>query len=93
MDASTTLATLTVLGYGWGGAYPLVTPARTIPVQFACGTSDGFFGYAEQSEAYLASQGHDTRLEAVSGVGHSFSGILGGVPAEDLRDWMVARPL
>jgi len=41
MDASESFATLTVLGYGWGGAYPLVTPSRPIPAQFACGDRAG----------------------------------------------------
>lgn len=88
------LATLAVLGYGWGGSYlPPAAPSRTIPVQFGCGNGDGFYAYAQQSEAYLAGQGHDTRLVTAAGVGHSFSGVMGALTPDDLFAWMQARPL
>lgn len=88
------LATLAVLGYGWGGSYlPPAAPSRSIPVQFGCGNSDSFYSYAQQSETYLAGQGHDTRLVTAAGVGHSFSGIMGVLAPSDLFGWMQARPL
>jgi len=93
MSHADRFASLTVVSYGWGGFYPLVTPSRVIPIQFACGTSDSFYRYAEDAEAYLAGQGHDTRLLSISGVGHSFSGVMGGASPEDLSAWMLARPL
>ncbi len=93
MSRSDRLSTLSILSYGWGAAWPLVTPARPIPVQFACGTSDSFYPYAEDSEAFLASQGLDTRLIPAPGVGHSFSGLMATARPEDLAGWMLAaRP-
>lgn len=87
-------ATLAVLGYGWGSSFlPPAPPSRPIPVQFGCGNGDGFYAYAQQSEAYLAGQGHESRLVTAAGVGHSFSGIMGVLAPEDLFGWMQARPL
>lgn len=88
------LATLAVLGYGWGASYlPPSNPVRTIPVQFGCGSADGFYGFAVDAEAFLAGQGHDTRLVTAPGVGHSFTGVMGTLSAQDMVDWMQARPL
>ena len=87
-------ATLSVMGYGWGGSYlPPGSPAREIPVQFGCGSSDGFYGGAQAAEAFLAGQGHDTRLVTAAGVGHSFTGVMGALTPADLFGWMQARPL
>lgn len=93
MSRASTVASLTVVGYGWGSFYPLVTPPRLLPVQFACGSSDSFHSYAQDSESYLSGQGHDTRMLSVSGAGHSFSGVMGGASPDDLAAWMLARPL
>lgn len=88
------LATLAVLGYGWGGFYlPPGPPSRTIPVQFGCGSSDSFYGGAQSSETYLSGQGHDTRLVTAAGVGHSFTGVMGALTPTDMFAWMQARPL
>ena len=94
MAAADRLATLAVLGYGWGGNYlPPGAPPRLIPVQFGCGTGDSFFTNAEGSESFLAAQGHDTRLVPAQGVGHSLAGIMDALPPPDLFAWMKARPL
>lgn len=89
--AADRLSTATILGYGWGSAY-IVSPSRALPVQMATGSSDSFVGYADQTASFLQSQGHDTRYERVSGVGHSFSGLTAVVPPESLVDWMLDRP-
>ena len=81
-------ASLTVAGYGWGGFYPLVTPARKIPVQFLCGNADSFYSKAQQAESYLKSQGHPTRLLTASGVGHKFSGLTQSHSPASLYQWM-----
>ncbi len=87
-------ATLAVLGYGWGASYlPPSPPARTIPVQFGCGSSDGFYGGAQASESFLAGAGHDTRLVTANGVGHMFTGVMGALTPADMFGWMQARPL
>jgi poly(3-hydroxybutyrate) depolymerase len=89
-----TWATLTILGYGWGGSYlPPGPPSRQIPVQFGCGSADGFYGNAQAAESYLAAQGHDTRLVTANGVGHMFTGIMGTLSPADMFAWMQARPL
>lgn len=88
------LATLAVLGYGWGSSYlPPGAPARPIPVQFGCGSNDNFYGNAQAAESFLAGQGHDTRLVTANGVGHMFTGIMGALPPADMFAWMQARPL
>ena len=88
------LASLSVLGYGWGGdGYPLVTPARAIAVQFVVGTSDSFHALAQASSAFLQARGHETRFLAASGVGHRFSGLLQAHPMGDLLTWMLQHPL
>jgi len=94
MSRSQELASLTIIGYGWGGSgYPLVTPARTIPVQFVCGTADSFYSAAQSSEQYLKGQGHATAMRAASSAGHSFSQVMSKVPATTLVQWMKAHPL
>ncbi|MCA9719756.1 MAG: hypothetical protein KC468_34130 [Myxococcales bacterium] len=92
MSHASALASLAVLGYGWGPGY-VVTPPRKIPVQFACGASDGFHTYAVNSESFLASQGHETRMESIAGVGHSFLGIMSSLPPADVFAWMQSHPL
>ncbi len=59
-----------------------------LPIQFVCGSSDNFYGYATASESFLSQQGHATRLSAAQGVGHSFSGVLQKFPASELWGWM-----
>jgi poly(3-hydroxybutyrate) depolymerase len=88
MARSDRFASLTILGYGWGGNYPLVTPDRAIPVQFGCGSNDGFYSGAVSSESFLSGQGHPTRFVTANGVGHSFTGILSAMPASDMFAWM-----
>ena len=93
MARSETFASLSICGMGWGGSYPLVTPARLIPTQFVCGTADDFCPMAEDSEAFLAQSGHPTRIETVAGAGHRFSELMTGVPPADLFAWMQSHPL
>ena len=88
MHYAAKFASLTVAGYGWGAFYPLVTPARKIPVQLLCGSTDSFHAKAQQSEGYLKSMGHPTRLLTASGVGHKFSGLNQKHPPSSLFQWM-----
>lgn len=88
MHYSAELASLLVSGYGWGGSYPLVTPGRTIPVQFLCGSADSFYTYAQASESYLKNQGHPTRFLSASGAGHKFSSLITAYPPSGLYTWM-----
>ena len=83
-----TFASLVVMGYGWGGFYPMGTPPRRGPVMFVCGTNDSFHGYAQQSESYLASQGHPTRFDSISGAGHSFSSLMASTSPADVWGWI-----
>ncbi len=87
-------ATLSILGYGWGSSFlPPGQPSRAIPVQFGCGSADGFYGGAQASESFLAGAGHDTRLVTANGVGHTFSGLMETLTPQDMFAWMAARPL
>ncbi len=86
------VASLGIFGYGWGG-FEIVTPPREPPVAFVVGDRDSFASGAVASEAFLGSRGYDTRLDVVPGVGHSFSGLMGGVAPAELAAWMLARPL
>jgi len=81
-------ASLVVTGYGWGGFYPMGTPPRRAPVMFVCGTADSFHSYAQQSESYLASQGHTTRMDSVAGASHSFSAIMASTTPADVWAWI-----
>ena len=92
MSHADSLASLAVIGYGWGPGY-VVTPPRKIAVQFLCGTGDSFHSYATGSESYLASQGHPTRMESLNGVGHDLLGIMAAVPPSDVFAWMSGHPL
>lgn len=93
MANSTRLASLTVMGYGWGAQYPLVTPSRKIATQLACGDSDSFYGQAQQSATFLQNQGHAARLETATGVGHQFSGICRGVGVSNIAGWIEQQAL
>lgn len=87
------LASLTIAGYGWGGAgYPLVTPARPIATQFVVGTNDSFHALAQASSTFLQGKGHDARFLSASGVGHKLSGLLQAHPASTLFSWMQQHP-
>lgn len=86
-------ASLTVMGYGWGAQYALVTPARKIATQLACGDGDSFYGQAQQSATFLSAQGHASRLETAVGVAHRFSGICSGVGVSNLVGWMTQHAL
>jgi len=87
------LATITVTGYGWGGFYPLGAPPRLIPALFVCGTADSFYSYAQQSEAFLSSQGHPTRLDAIGGAGHQFSALMAATSPDQVWSWVGAHAL
>ncbi|MBW2736366.1 MAG: hypothetical protein JRH20_28600 [Deltaproteobacteria bacterium] len=93
MANSQTFASLTVMAFGWGAQYPLVTPTRKIATQLACGTSDSFYPQAQQSASYLSSQGHPSRLETAAGVSHRFSGICQAVGIDNLVSWMEQHTL
>ncbi len=88
LDAADELATLTISGYGWGGFYILGTPPRPIPTMFVVGTQDSFYSYAQQSETYLAGQGHPTRFDGINGVGHTFIGLMGATTPADVWGWI-----
>jgi len=90
--AEPAFATHTILGHGVGAGYVL-PPARTGPVQMACGTQDSFFTLAEGTQAFLRGEGHEVRWEPVSGVGHSMTGLTQAVGADSILGWMQARPL
>jgi poly(3-hydroxybutyrate) depolymerase len=81
-------ASLAVTGYGWGGFYPMGTPPRRGPVLFVCGTADSFHSYAQQSESYLASQGHTTRMDSIAGASHSFSSLMAATTPADVWAWI-----
>jgi predicted esterase len=93
MYRSDFFASLTICGFGWGSAYPLVTPARKLASQFVCGQQDSFYSMAQQSESFLKGAGHPTRLLAVPGVGHQFSGLMQADPPSTLFSWMKQYPL
>ena len=81
-------AALVVTGYGWGGFYPMGAPPRRGPVMFICGTADNFHSYAQQSESFLASEGHPTRMDSISGASHSFSTLMGATSPADVWAWI-----
>lgn len=84
-------ATATILGYGWG-AFDIQPIAQRRPVQMACGTADQFFNGAQQTQAFLASRGHDVRWTPVQNVGHTFIGLSAPVDPAAALAWMLARP-
>jgi len=86
-------ASLAVAGYGWGGSYPGGTPSRKIAVQLVVGSNDQFASYAQSSEAFLKSNGHPTRIQVASGVGHSFIGLMQAYPPGGVFAWMKQHPL
>jgi predicted esterase len=93
MYRSDFFASLSICGFGWGGSYPLVTPARKIATQLVCGQQDSFYSMAQQSESFLKSSGHPTQLVAVPGVGHQFSGLMQADPPSTLFGWTEQYPL
>ena len=88
LELADEVSTLTITGYGWGSFYPHGAPARLLPVMFVCGSSDNFYGYAQQSEAYLSGQGHPTRFDGVNGVGHQFTGLMASTTPDDVWGWI-----
>lgn len=89
--ASPRFATCTILGYGWG-AFDITPIATRRPVHLACGTADQFFNGAQQTQAFVAAQGHDTLWEPVSNVGHTIIGISAAIDPADALSWLLARP-
>jgi poly(3-hydroxybutyrate) depolymerase len=86
------LATLNIFGYGAGAFYPFnVIPPEKRPVQMACGTMDGFFRGADQTQNFLKSQGHEVNWQPINGVSHSFSGISLAISPDVALGWMLAR--
>lgn len=81
-------ASLVVTGYGWGGFYPMGSPPRRGPTMFICGTADSFHSLAQQSESYLASQGHTTRMDSIAGASHSFSALMAATAPQDVWAWI-----
>ena len=88
-----TFASLVVMGYGWGGFYTMGTPPRRGPVMFVCGTNDSFHSLAQQSESYLASQGHPTRFDSIPGAGHQFSSLMASTSPQDVWGWIGGESL
>ncbi len=86
-------ASLVVMGYGWGGFYPMGNPPRRGPVMFICGTGDSFHSYAQQSESYLASQGHATRFDSIAGASHSFTSLMAATSPLDVWGWIGTESL
>jgi len=93
IDGFDTFASLVIAGYGWGGFYPMGTPPRRGPVMFICGTNDHFHGNAQQSESYLASQGHPTRFDSIAGAGHQFSSLMASTSPQEVWDWIGGQSL
>jgi predicted esterase len=81
------LAGLVITGYGWGTGY-LNTPSWLIPVFMTCGQSDSFYAYANDTQAYLASQGHPLEWVPVPGVGHQFTSLMSTSPPGTIYDWL-----
>ena len=75
------------MGYGWGGAYA-TTPSWLIPVYMICGTADSFYTYAEQTQTFLAGQGHPLEWVPVSGVGHTFSALMSASSPATIYGWL-----
>ncbi|MFH1436621.1 MAG: hypothetical protein ABIJ56_13005 [Pseudomonadota bacterium] len=90
MQYSNDYAGLVIAGYGWGSGYAY-TPTRLIPVYMICGTSDPFYSYAEQTQAYLASRGHPLEWVPVSGVAHSFSGLMSYRSPTTIYGWLAGH--
>jgi predicted esterase len=80
-------AGLVIAGYGWGAFYGS-EPSWLIPVYMICGQSDSFYSYAEQSQGFLASQGHPLEWVPVPGVGHSFSGLMSYRSPSTIYGWL-----
>ena len=76
-----------IAGYGWGGAYA-TTPSWLIPVYMICGTADSFYTYAEQTQTFLAGQGHPLEWVPVSGVGHTFSALMSASSPATIYGWL-----
>ncbi len=85
-------ASLGVMGYGWGASYPGGAPVRKIAAQFVVGSSGQFASHAKISEAFLKGQGHPTRIQVASGVGHSFLGLMQKFPPAGIFSWMKQHP-
>jgi len=86
-------ATHLIAGYGWGSFYPMGQPPRRGPVMFVCGSTDSFYTYAQQSESYLASQGHPTRFDGINGAGHQFSSLMAQTTPTDIWAWIGGESL
>lgn len=80
-------AGLVIAGYGWGAFYGS-EPSWLIPVYMICGQSDSFYSYAEQSQGFLASQGHPLEWVPVPGCGHSFSGLMSYRSPSTIYGWL-----
>jgi predicted esterase len=89
--ASPRLATCTILGYGWGG-FDITPIATRRPVHLACGTADQFFNAAQQTQAFVAAQGHDTLWEPIANVGHTVIGLSAAIDPAAALGWLLARP-
>ena len=86
-------ASLSVFSMGWGAGYPLVRPDRKIPIQFICGGDDtSFCDPAQESEPWLAMEGHPTRLRVIPGEGHGFKDLVVAMTVPDLFGWMHDHP-
>jgi poly(3-hydroxybutyrate) depolymerase len=92
--SSQSLASLTVMGYGWGSSYPAgVRPTRKLGVQLICGTQDSFASMAQSSASYLSSNGHSAVYRSAANAGHRFSSLLAQHSASTLFAWMKSHPL
>ena len=80
-------AGLVIAGYGWGGFYA-VDPSWLIPVYMICGTGDSFYSYANDTQAYLSSQGHPLEWVPVSGAGHQFSALMSARSPTTIYGWL-----
>lgn len=89
--ASPRLATCTILGYGWGG-FDITPIATRRPVHLACGSADRFYTSAQQTQAFVAAQGHDTLWEPVANVGHTIIGLSAAIDPNAALAWLAARP-
>jgi pimeloyl-ACP methyl ester carboxylesterase len=87
-------ASLTVFSMGWGTGYPLVAPSRPIPIQMICGGDDSpFCDNAQESQPWLAAQGHPSRLVVVPNEGHGLADLVEAMTVPDLWTCIRTHPL
>lgn len=90
-DAKAKLSKLSIPGYGYGQGDPRISPWKTVQIQGASRTSDGFWVISKVTHTLVTDGRYTIEFECVTdGTGSNTSSIIPGAPTINLNEALTA---